>query len=85
MTLDLQSHLINHVLMDANKPIYPSHACQHCGSELKLVETIIDDEFYWDEQTMRYLPNKFTDLFEHTGVERCAICNEDWSGTRESD
>ena len=59
---------------------FPAHACQHCGSERKLVETIIDDEFYWDERSKTYQPNGFTDDFEHTGNDRCAECDESWSG-----
>lgn len=46
---------------------FPKHACQFCGSERKLVETLIDDEFFWSEQDQMYQPNKFSDLFEHTG------------------
>ena len=70
--------------MCTNKTTFPKHACQHCGSEVKLVETIIDDEFIWDENAKKYIPNQFSDQFEHTGVERCASCNMDWSGARES-
>lgn len=60
--------------------VYLQHACQLCGYDRKLVETVIDDEFYWNEQAKRYEPNKFTDEFEHTGVERCANCGEEWTG-----
>lgn len=70
--------------MNTNKTTYPKHACQHCGSEVKLVETIIDDEFIWDERLNKYIPHQFSDLFEHTGVERCAVCDNDWSGAREN-
>jgi len=59
---------------------FPEHACQLCGSERKLVETLIDDEFFWDEKEKRYQSNKFTDDFEHTGNERCAQCKEEWTG-----
>ena len=59
---------------------FPKHACRYCGSERKYVETLIDDEFFWDEVTQQYIPNKFTDMFEHTGVERCAECRRDWTG-----
>lgn len=58
---------------------YLQHACQHCGEERKLVETIIDDEFVWSEVDETYLPNKFTDNFEHTGNERCARCKKKWT------
>ena len=58
---------------------FPEHACQHCGAVRKLVETLIDDEFVWDER-YGYIPNDFTDCFEHTGIERCAQCGEDWTG-----
>ena len=61
---------------------YPTHACQHCGAESKLVETLIDDEFCWNETTKQYEPNKFCDNFEHTGYERCAECEEEWTGER---
>lgn len=69
--------------MEREKTLYPKHACQYCGSEVKLVETIIDDEFVWDELEHKYVPNKFTDQFELTGAERCAMCNNDWTGVRE--
>lgn len=63
--------------------IFPQYACQFCGSECKLVETLIDDEFCWNAEDGRYEPNKFSDAFEHTGVERCALCAEPWTGMRE--
>lgn len=63
-----------------SKTIYPKHACQYCGAEQKLVETIIDDEFYWNEKEQLYQPNKFTDIFEHTGNNRCALCEKIWTG-----
>lgn len=69
--------------MVTSKTRYPEHACQCCGSEVKLVETIIDDEFIWDECERKYVPNQYTDQFEHTGQERCATCNNDWTGARE--
>lgn len=68
--------------METNKTSLPNHACQYCGSEVKLVETIIDDEFIWDERENKYVPNRFTDQFEHTGTERCALCDNDWTGAR---
>ena len=58
----------------------PIHACQHCGSEAKLVETIIDDEFIWNAEQGIYVPHAFTDMFEHTGIERCSQCDETWTG-----
>lgn len=69
--------------MDTKKIQHPEHACQYCGSEVKLVETIIDDEFVWDEHESKYVPNRYTDQFEHTGAERCALCNNDWTGASE--
>lgn len=60
---------------------FPKHACQVCGAERKLVETVIDDEFFWNKDEQRYQPNKFTDCFEHTGIERCADCKKLWTGT----
>lgn len=59
---------------------FPRHACQFCGGERKLVETIIDDEFFWSEEEQMYQPNKFTDDFEHTRNQRCALCEKEWSG-----
>ena len=35
---------------------FPKHACQYCGTERKLVETIIDDEFCWNNNTHQYEP-----------------------------
>lgn len=60
---------------------FSKHACQYCGAERKLVETLIDDEFFWNGDDKRYEPNKFTDSFEHTGNERCAECKKKWTGT----
>jgi len=59
---------------------FPKHACQFCGCERKLVETLIDDEFVWNEVEQTYQPNVFTDTFEHTGTARCAECKEQWTG-----
>lgn len=66
--------------MKKTKNKFPEHACQFCGCERKLVETIIDDEFFWDEGTKTYQPNSFTDSFEHTGNDRCAECEKKWTG-----
>lgn len=66
--------------METTLKAYPKHACQLCGAERKLVETVIDDEFCWDEKAHAYVPNGFTDEFEHTGVQRCAYCKEEWTG-----
>ena len=60
---------------------FPKHACKLCGCECKLVETLIDDEFFWNEAEQIYQPNKFTDSFEHTGNNRCAKCKKEWTGT----
>jgi hypothetical protein len=65
---------------DIKKKKFPKHACQLCGCERKLVETIIDDEFIWNEFSKTYEPNKFMDDFDHTGNERCSDCGEDWTG-----
>ena len=62
---------------------YPKYACQFCGSTRKLVETLIDDEFIWNNEENHYEPNKFTDEFEHTGEERCAFCHKHWTGACE--
>ena len=59
---------------------YKEHQCQHCGSERKLVETAIDDEFVWNEEIEEYEPVGFGNDFEHTGRVRCAQCEEDWTG-----
>lgn len=66
--------------MDTENGKFPQHACQHCGSERKLVETLIDDEFVWNEDRLQYEPNGFTDCFEHTGNDRCAQCEREWTG-----
>jgi len=63
---------------------YPKYACQFCGSTRKLVETLIDDEFTWNDDKNHYEPNKFADEFEHTGGERCANCKREWTGARET-
>lgn len=57
----------------------PIHACRFCGSEIKHVETLILDEFVWDEHSRTYHPNGFTDIFKHTGNEWCAECGNPWS------
>jgi hypothetical protein len=62
---------------------FPEHTSQFCGSLRKLVETVIDDEFVWNESESRFDPNKFSNEFEHTGEERCAECSEDWTGLHE--
>lgn len=59
---------------------YPKYACQHCGSDSKLVETVIDDEFCWNDKEMKFEANGFRDDFYHTGEERCAECGRDWTG-----
>jgi hypothetical protein len=69
--------------MSNSEKRYPKHACQFCGSEIKLVETVIDDEFVWDKKKHRYVPNGFRDQFEHTGTETCSSCKCDWTGMRE--
>ena len=66
--------------MNKKTVLFPKHACQFCGSTRKLVETLIDDEFVWCEIEKTYEPNGFTDVFEHTGIERCAECKQDWTG-----
>jgi hypothetical protein len=66
--------------MENKNKKFPKHACQFCGSERKLVETLIDDEFIWEERYKMYVPNQFSDLFEHTGNNRCGECEKDWTG-----
>jgi len=56
---------------------FPKYACQFSGREHKLVETLIDDEFIWNEVEQMYQPNKFTDMFKHTGKRYCTECAED--------
>jgi hypothetical protein len=63
---------------------FPPHACQLCGSETKLVETLIDDEFIWNNKLSIYESVSFTDCFEHTGNERCSVCGEEWTGVYET-
>lgn len=72
--------MINDQGMKEDTKTFPKHACQFCGSEHKLVETLIDDEFFWSEEDQMYQPNKFSDLFEHTGNNRCAECQKEWTG-----
>ncbi len=72
--------LINDQGMSNVTKTFPKHACQFCGSERKFVETIIDDEFFWDENDKMYQPNGFTDAFEHTGFVYCPECKEQWTG-----
>jgi hypothetical protein len=59
---------------------FPKHACQFCGCEGKLVQTLIDDEFVWNEIEKIYQPNGFTDTFEHTGYAYRPDCKEQWTG-----
>lgn len=66
--------------MNSHTKTFPINACQLCGSENKFVETIIDDEFFWDKDSQMYQPNGFTDMFEHTGNNRCAECEKEWTG-----
>ncbi len=68
------------VCMERKTKKYPKHTCQFRGSDRKLVETIIDDEFYWDETTKMYQPNGLTNNFEHTGYVQCAVCEQEWTG-----
>lgn len=64
--------------------VYPRYACQHCGSQNKRVETLIDDEAFWNEDLEDWKGgfqfNWFRDNFSHTGNERCCECYEDWTG-----
>ena len=71
--------MINDQNMDSTIT-YPKHACQFCGSTKKLVETVIDDEFVWNNDDNNYEPSGFSDKFEHTGEECCAGCGEKWTG-----
>lgn len=66
--------------MNKNNKKFPKHACQFCGSERKFVETVIDDEFFWDDFEKMYQPHNFTDNFEHTGNNRCVECQKSWTG-----
>jgi hypothetical protein len=59
---------------------FPKHACQFCGCERKLVQTLIHDEFIWNEIEKIYQPNGFTDTFEYTGYAYCPDCKEQWTG-----
>ncbi len=78
--LDQNPKTINDRGMNNKISKYPKHACQSCGSEGKLVETLIDDEFVWNDVDKTYEPNKFMNEFEHTGNVRCAECDSEWSG-----
>lgn len=66
--------------MEIETKNFPKHMCQICGAETKLVETVVDDEFIWDEKSSEYVPNGYTDNFEHTGNNRCAECGNVWTG-----
>jgi hypothetical protein len=59
---------------------FPKHACRFCDCERKYIETIIDDEFVWNEIEKIYQPNGFTDSFEHTGYAYYPECKEQWTG-----
>lgn len=61
-------------------PEFEKHQCQKCGSERKWVETIVDDEFVWNDITEQYEPNGFGDNFDHTGNVRCVECDDKWTG-----
>ncbi len=63
---------------------YPKHVCQFYDCDRKLVETIIDDEFYWNETTQMYQPNRFANAFEHTGYVQCAGCEQELERARTS-
>jgi hypothetical protein len=60
---------------------YNKNFCQHCGGQRVYVETIIDDEFIISESGS-VDTNGYTDIFEHTGNNRCAECNKEWSGVK---
>ena len=79
-SIDFCPYLINDQGMNKPTKSFAKYACQFCGSDRELVETLIDDEFFWDESSGMYQPNGFTDIFEHTGNQRCAQCEEKWSG-----
>lgn len=81
--LDLCGKMINDQGM-SDIITYPKYACQFCGSMRKLVETVIDDEFIWNDEEKRYEPDKFSDNFEHTGEERCECCGKEWTGIYET-
>lgn len=59
---------------------FPKHACQHCWCERKRVETLIDDEFIWDEWANEFTANGFGDNFSHTWKETCCECGKKWTG-----
>ena len=67
--------------MDTKLKKFPKHTCQNCGSERKWVETIIDDQFIWNDLTKEYEPHKFGDNFDHTGVQTCFGCDKEWTGS----
>lgn len=54
--------------------------CQNCGYDRKYVETLLDDEFAYNEDTKQYEAVGFADEFEHTGKEICVNCEKDWTG-----
>lgn len=66
--------------MEQGTKKFLKHFCQYCGADRKWVETLLDDEFIWNEYTRAYEPNKFMDDFEHTGNEWCGKCEKEWTG-----
>ena len=59
---------------------YEKWQCQHCGSDTKMVETLIDDEFTYNVDTKEFEPMGFSDKFEHTGNAYCKDCGKSWTG-----
>lgn len=49
---------------------HPKYACQVCGSTRKVVETVVGDEFIWNESEKCQEPSKFSDEFERANEER---------------
>ena len=80
LRIDFNGYLINDHPMNTTLNKFFKHACQFCGCERKLVETLIDDEFVWNEYDKEYQPNGFTSTFEHTGNVQCPECLRPWTG-----
>ena len=72
--------MINDRYMQEDKQEFPKHACQYCGHDRKLVDTLVFDIFSWNEEKEEYEPCKYTDDFEHTGDEWCERCKKEWTG-----
>ena len=54
--------------------------CQVCGCDRKLVDCLIKDEYYFDEESGKYELAGSTDEFETQDKAICANCRKPWTG-----